>query len=102
MKRILAVLFVTIMLTGVSFAADDIEKLRAEYQEIVATFQNNVETQSLLVEGFKSMNITYQAIVAQQLKLQEMAKVVAEKIQKLEAVVAPAEPVEDGGTAETD
>ena len=102
MKRILAVLFVTIMLTGVSFAADDIEKLRAEYQEIVATFQNNVETQSLLVEGFKSMNITYQAIVAQQLKLQEMAKVVAGKIQKLEAVVAPAEPVEDGGTAETD
>ena len=102
MKKVLAVLLmVTFMLPAISFAAEDVEKLKAEYKGVVNEFGQNGETQRLLIEGFKQTNATYQALIDRQLKLQEMAKSLAEKIQKLEAPV-PAEVPEGGGTAETD
>lgn len=86
MKKILAVLVVLVFLSpAVLFAADDVEKLKADYQEVVKEFGGNLQTQQLLVEGFKQTNATYQALVARQLKLQKMAKNLADKIQKMEA-----------------
>jgi beta-galactosidase GanA len=93
------VLLATFMLLGVAYAGE-LEDTKAEYQKVVNAFSANAHTQNLMVEGFKSTNLTYQALVREQVKLQEMAKKLAEKIKKLEVPPTPNLPVEPAETSE--
>lgn len=84
--------FVASILSQSAYSADDLDKLKADYQNIVNSFTDNLNSQRLLVEGFKSTNSTYQALVAAQVKLQKKAKALADKIKELET---PPEPVQE-------
>ena len=87
--KYLRVLLVTFMLLGVAHATE-LEQSKAEYQNIVSAFTDNVNSQKLLLEGFKITNSTYRALVKEQARLQELAQNLAEKIKELEASVEDA------------
>ena len=89
---------VSLMALAPAFA-DELEDTKAQYQQIVNSFTDNLNTQRLLVEGFKASNATFQALIKEQGKLQKQAQKLAGVIKKLEAPVS-AEPPK--GTEETE
>jgi len=84
MKKVFIVLVLSFALIGFAYATDDLEKLKTDYQNVVNSFTDNLNSQRLLVEGFKTTNSTYRALVAAQIKLQKQAKALDEKIKELE------------------
>jgi len=92
MKKVLTILLVTFMLLGFAYASDDLAKLKADLQSLVNSYNDNANSQQLLIEGFKATNSTYQALVNAQTKLQKQAQVISGKIQKLETPPVKEEP----------
>ena len=85
MKKILAVLFVTLMFSSFAYAGDELEKLQSDYDQVVAAFTENVNAQRLMVEGFKATSPTFRSLVNEQIRLQGIAKKLTEQIKELKA-----------------
>ncbi len=105
MKYFIALL-VAVMFFGANIAfAGELEDAKADQQKVITAYNVNANTQQLMLEGFKVSNIHYQALEKEQASLRELAKKLEVAIKALEAPpvedAVPAEPSEDGGTAET-
>jgi hypothetical protein len=81
------------MLTTVAYAEGELEKAQNEYNAVLRAFSENLIDQNLLVEGFKSSNRTFQALLSDQQKLQEALKRLKTKIEKLQTPVETPEEV---------
>ena len=82
-----------------SFAfAGQLEDLQGKYQLVLQELQQNLQTQQMLLNGFKMSNPTYMSLVKQQNKLQKQGKDLMKKIQEFnEPPPAPPAPQEDVG-----
>jgi len=92
MKKVFTVLLVIFMLIGFAYASDDLAKLKTDLQSLVNSYNDNANSQQLLVEGFKATNSTYRALVDAQMELQKQARAISGKIQKLETPPVKEEP----------
>jgi hypothetical protein len=89
--KILVVVFVVLLSVSVAFAGE-YEQLQAQYQSVLQQLQENMNTQQMLLNGFKLSNSTYMGLVKAQQKLQKRGKAIAEKLNKLENPPKPEAP----------
>ena len=84
MKSILAVVFLVLFAVSTLAFAGEMEDLQSDYNKTLQALSKNIETQQMLMEGFKASNPTYRALVDQQQRLQKSAQDLAKKMQALQ------------------
>ena len=89
MKVLVVVVLAFFAVSSLAFA-DEAEDLRTQYQSVLSALADNINSQKLLIEGFKSTNSTYRSLVQQQTKLQKRGQALFEKLKALENPPEPA------------